>query len=61
MVFQLTLIYPSATRGKDDVSYYILQEINGCRCNPKTVSATVVARVALLGMRVAGGCNRMID
>ena len=26
----------------------------------KTIYATVVARVALLGMRVAGGVNRMI-
>lgn len=26
----------------------------------KTISATVVARVALLGIRVAGGVNRMI-
>lgn len=63
MVILVDPLYTCASvRKKDDLSNCIYTENERLQggATPKTISATVVARVALLGMRVAGGVNRMI-
>jgi len=63
MVILVDPLYARATmHEKDDVSNYIYtgnERLQG-GATAKTISATLVALVALLGMRVAGGVNRMI-
>ena len=55
-------LYTCATmHKKDNVSYYICtgnERLQG-GATVKTICATVVSLVALLGMMVAGGCNRL--
>ena len=63
MVILVDPLYARATmHEKDDVSNYIYtgnERLQG-GATAKTIYATTDALVALLGMRVAGGCNRMI-
>ncbi len=63
MVILVDPLYTCASvRKKDDLSNCIYTENERLQggATAKTIYATVVARVALLGMRVAGGVNRMI-
>jgi hypothetical protein len=63
MVILVDPLYTCATmHEKDDVSNYICignERLQG-GATAKTIYATTDALVALLGMRVAGGVNRMI-
>ena len=63
MVILVDPLYTCATmHEKDDVSNYIYtgnERLQG-GATAKTIYATTDALVALLGMMVAGGCNRMI-
>jgi len=63
MVILVDPLYTCASvRKKDDLSNCIYTENERLRggSTAKTVSATADARVALLGIKVAGGVNRMI-
>ena len=63
MVILVDPLYTCATlHEKDDVSDYIYtgnERLQG-GATAKTIYATTDALVALIGMMVAGGCNRMI-